>query len=54
MGADGSNLTRLTNSPDADWFPSGSPDGQKIAFESQGAFDTDIWAMNAVGSNRTG
>lgn len=34
MASDGSGATRLTNSPGTDGFPSWSPDGRHIAFQS--------------------
>ncbi len=53
MDADGTNLTRLTNSPLQDLEPAWSPDGQKIAFTSKrdgGA--PEIYVMNADGSGQ--
>ena len=57
MGADGSNQTNLTNTPDTnEGQPAWSSDGTRIAFTSDqdevGGF-TDIWVMNADGSNQT-
>ena len=49
MNSDGTNLTNLTNNPADDEFPSWSPDGTKIAFES----GYDIYVMNADGSDWT-
>lgn len=58
IDADGTGLTRLTNDPGEDWGPSWSPDGQKIAFESQRPYDGnvrngDIYVMNADGTGLT-
>jgi len=57
---DGSELTNITNTPDVDEFwPEWSPEGARIAFvgceESicrPNHEPTDIWIMNADGSNR--
>ncbi len=46
MNADGSGLTRLTNSPAFDSYPTWSPDGARIAFSS----GFEIYVMIAVGS----
>jgi Tol biopolymer transport system component len=46
MNADGSGLTRLTNSPAFDSSPTWSPDGSRIAFGS----GFEIYVMNADGS----
>lgn len=62
MEADGSNVTRLTNSPGADILPAWSPDGTRIAFASDrdgagnpdvGLVERDIFVMNANGSGQT-
>ena len=34
MKADGSGVTRLTDNPARDFFPTWSPDGSRIAFNS--------------------
>ena len=52
---DGSDLTRLTNTPDdGEWGPVWSPDGTKIAFSitDDASFDTDTYVMNADGSGQ--
>lgn len=55
MNADGSNITRLTNTPDVcDGDPKWSPDGKQITFGRaypQENFREEIWIMNADGSH---
>lgn len=52
MHADGSQKLRLTASGAFDQFPTWSPDGRMIAFDSDRADGiTSIWAMDADGSN---
>ena len=51
--SDGSNLTRLTNSPGSDLRPVWSPDGMKLAFVSQRDGNFEIYFMNADGSQPT-
>jgi dipeptidyl aminopeptidase/acylaminoacyl peptidase len=50
VDADGQNLTRLTETPEADQEPAWSPDGGTIAFTALRAGTSQIWAMNADGS----
>ena len=53
MNADGTGVSRLTNQPSTDSWPSWSPDGLKIAFGSRGkGLFSDIYVMNADGSNQ--
>ena len=49
INADGSGLTRLTNNPAGDYYPACSPDGSRVAFESDG----HIYVMNTDGSGVT-
>ena len=49
MNADGSDVTRLTNSPAVKEAPAWSPDGRRIAFPS----NDGMYAMNADGSDVT-
>ena len=55
VGANGSNLTRLTNSDRFEVAPAWSPDGTKIAFTSlpvsEDRFESEIYVVNADGSN---
>ena len=50
MNADGSNVTRLTTAPGIDANPDWSPDGTKIAFNSDRSGERHIHVMNADGS----
>jgi Tol biopolymer transport system component len=53
MNADGSNQVRLTNNNFQDSLPSWSPDGTKIAFNSNRDLDQEIYVMDVDGSNQT-
>ena len=56
MNADGSEVTRLTHSPDySDFFPTWSPNGKKLAFIriSSAGRGSGIYTMNSDGSNPT-
>jgi hypothetical protein len=53
MNADGTNETRLTNSPNADLCPQWSPDGTKIVFRSSRDGNEEIYVMNANGTGQT-
>lgn len=51
--SDGTNQTRLTNSPSVDWGACWSPDGSKIAFSSFRDGNYEIYTMNADGTAQT-
>ena len=54
IDADGMNEQRLTENPQNDWFPSWSPDGERIAFASDGKGELEgfeIYVMDADGGN---
>jgi len=53
INADGSDLKRLTNSPQLDGYPAWSPDGTRIAFVSERDGNPEIYVMNADGTNLT-
>ena len=52
MDADGGNQQNLTNDPDSDWSPSWSPDGERIAFNSDRDGNYEIYVMDADGNNQ--
>ena len=52
MDADGKNQRRLTNNDFDDRYPSWSPDGERIAFASEGFGNFDIYVMNADGARQ--
>jgi Tol biopolymer transport system component len=53
INADGSGLRRLTRNAVADWAPTWSPDGQKIAWLSRAhGTGADVFVMNADGSDQ--
>ena len=51
MDIDGSNLRRLTNNEALDGDPRWSPDSRQILFDSDRSGNSDIFVMNALGSN---
>jgi TolB protein len=53
MNQDGTNLTRLTNSPETEDRPTWSPDGTRIAFSRAGGhvWDAEIFVVNTDGSD---
>jgi TolB protein len=52
INADGTGLTRLTQSTWPEFDASWSPDGTLIAFRSEPKGDQEIWLMNADGSDQ--
>ena len=50
MNSDGS-VVRLTTNTFVDWYPSWSPDGQKIAFTSDRDGNLELYTMSQDGSN---
>ena len=51
INANGTNPTRLTNSPATDEQPSRSADGRSIVFSSQRDGNSEIYKMNSDGTN---
>jgi Tol biopolymer transport system component len=51
VNADLSNLKRLTDNAAEDMFPTWSPDGSQIAFQSDRDGNSEIYVMNADGIN---
>ena len=54
MNADGSDAERLTYFGFKSTFPAWSPDGRRIAFESDIGINSEIYMMNADGSDIVG
>jgi Tol biopolymer transport system component len=52
VNADGSGLVRLTDDPAADFDPSWSPDGRRIAHRHEDEQSGQIYVMNADGSQQ--
>jgi len=54
VNADGTGLRQLTTDPAADFDPTWSPDGKRIAYrhETNGDSTAEIYVMNADGSHR--
>jgi len=53
MDADGSNPVPLSKSPEDDVYPTWSPDGSKIVFQSGRDGDWEIYTMNPDGTGQT-
>ena len=51
MPANGGRANRLTSGPDQDEWPRWSPDGRRVAFQSNRKGNSDIWVMDANGRN---
>ncbi len=45
-------ITRLTDGPAVNAYPSWSPDGRRIAYTSEQDGNRDVWVMDADGTNR--
>lgn len=52
MSTDGSNFVRLTNNEFSDLYVVSSPDGKKLAFQSDRGGAKDIYVMNTDGSGQ--
>jgi len=52
MNVDGTGVQRLTNNTNEDLYPTWSPDGELIAFQSDRDGDFDIYVTNSDGSGR--
>ena len=50
MDADGQNVRQITDAPGQDTYPSMSPDGRMIVFESYRDGHAEIYRINADGS----
>lgn len=53
MNRDGTSRTTLTARPGFDFQPVWSPEGTRIVFTGSENFDTEIYVMNADGTNQT-
>ncbi|HEX9914595.1 MAG TPA: DPP IV N-terminal domain-containing protein, partial [Candidatus Bathyarchaeia archaeon] len=50
MDVEGGNVVRLTKNADVDYWPSWSPDGQKVAYTSIRAGNCDIYVSDLSGT----
>jgi len=50
-GTGGGNVTRVTDDEGSDGWPTWSPDGKRIAFQSDRGGNRDIWVINTDGSS---
>jgi Tol biopolymer transport system component len=53
MNRDGTGLTQLTENAASDFDPEWSPDGRRIAFQSDRTLFSNIFVMNADGTEQT-
>jgi Tol biopolymer transport system component len=53
MNADGTDVRNLTQNAATDWFPFWSPDGTRIAFQSDREGVGEVFLMNSDGSGQT-
>ncbi|MDD5397783.1 MAG: hypothetical protein PHU70_01765 [Dehalococcoidia bacterium] len=53
MRSDGTNQTRVTDKPQVDTYPAWSPDGNRIAFQSNENGNFEVYVMYPDGSGRT-
>src|SRR5215471_20327628 len=53
VGSDGSGLVRLTSGTGNNVYPAFSPDGSKIVFNSNRTGTSQVYVMNADGSDQT-